>query len=452
MRSLAVKLSLAFLFVGLIGAVVLAIIIRQRTRLEFDQFVQSRDRGRIVEILADYYQSNESWSGVNRVFDQLFDSSMAQDMGYRRMMQGLVITLADPDGVVLFSNRPGDTGKSVPARELSNATPIVVDGETAGLLLLRLGQGPFAPGTPERLFLNNVNQAIILGALLAVLVALLLGGFFAYTLTRSLRELTAATREIAGGDLGYQVEVRSRDELGELAASFNQMSADLAKSNQARRQMTADIAHDLRSPLSVILGYTEALNDGKLEGTAEVFGVIHREAGQLSHLIDDLRTLSLADAGELPLDLQPVSPQEILVDVSRAYRQQAESKEITLDVDTAPDLPEIMVDQNRLNQVLGNLMSNALRYTPPGGEIILGARAERGQVLITVQDNGKGIAGEDLPYIFNRFFRSDPSRSENGETGMGLAIARSLVELQGGEISVESEPGMGTTFMIRFSI
>jgi len=377
---------------------------------------------------------------------------MAQDMGYRRMMQGLVITLADKDGVVLYSNRPGDTGISLSARELSNATPIVMDGETVGLLVLRLAQSPFAPGTPERLFLNNVNQAIILGALLAVLVALLLGGFFAYTLTRSLRELTAATREIAGGDLGYQVEVRSRDELGELAASFNQMSADLAKSNHARRQMTADIAHDLRSPLSVILGYTEALNDGKLEGTAEVFGVIHREAGQLSHLIDDLRTLSLADAGELPLDLQPVSPQEILVEVSRAYKQQAELKEIALSLDTAPDLPGIIADPNRLNQVLGNLMSNALRYTPPGGEIILGARMEREQLVITVQDNGKGIAGEDLPYIFNRFFRSDPSRSEHGETGLGLAIARSLVELQGGEISVESEPGMGTTFMIRFSI
>jgi len=328
----------------------------------------------------------------------------------------------------------------------------VVDGETAGLLLLRLGQSPFAPGTPERLFLSNVNQAIIIGALLAVLVALLLGGFFAYTLTRSLRELTAATREIAGGDLGYQVEVRSRDELGELAASFNQMSADLAKSNQARRQMTADIAHDLRSPLSVILGYAEALNDGKLEGSAEVFGVIHREAGQLGLLIEDLRTLSLADAGELPLDLQPVTAQEILVDVSRAYSQQAESKEITLLVDTAPDLPEIMVDQNRLNQVLGNLMSNALRYTPPGGEIILGARMEREQVVISVQDNGKGIAGEDLEYIFNRFYRSDQSRSNSGETGLGLAIARSLVELQGGEISAESEPWTRTVFNIRFPV
>jgi signal transduction histidine kinase len=452
MRSLAVKLSLAFLFVGLIGAVVLAIIIRQRTRVEFDQFVQSRDRGRIAEILADYYQSNESWRGVNRVFDQLLDSPMAQDMGYRRMMQGLVITLADEEGVVLYSNRPGDTGISLSARELSNATEIVVDGETAGLLLLRLAQNPFAPGTPERLFLSNVNQAIILGALLAVLVALLLGGFFAYSLTRSLRELTAATREIAGGDLGYQVEVRSRDELGELAVSFNQMSADLAKSNQARRQMTADIAHDLRSPLSVILGYAEALNDGKLEGSPEVFGVIHREAGQLSHLIDDLRTLSLADSGELPLEMQPVSAQEILVDVSRAYRQQAESRGITLVVDTAADLPEIMADPNRLNQVLGNLMSNALRYTPPGGRIVLGTRMAREQVLITVQDNGKGIAGEDLEYIFDRFFRSDPSRSDNGETGLGLAIARSLVELQGGEISAESEPGQGTTIMIRFPV
>ena len=450
MRSLALKLSLAFLAVGLIGAVVLALVIRQRTQIEFDQLVQTRDKSRIVEILGEYYQPNGSWTGVKRVFDRIMNLPQAQQLGIRQKMQDLVVTLADTDGKIIFSNRPVGRGRDLTAQELRSATPIEVEGEIVGLLLLQIGPSPFAPGTPERLFLANVNHAILIGAFLAVLVALLLGGFFAYTLTRTLRELTAATKRIAAGDLGYQVEVRSKDELGELASSFNQMSADLDKSNRARRQMTADIAHDLRSPLSVILGYTEALNDGKLDASPEVFEVMYKESGHLSHLIDDLRTLSLADSGELPMNLQSTNPRELLGDIASTHKLPVEKKEIKLVVDASRDLPGIMVDPNRMTQVLGNLLSNSLRYTPQGGEIVLGAGTDRGDVVLCVQDNGSGISEKDLPQIFNRFYRSDESREDNGETGLGLAIAKSLVELQGGTISVESEPDIRTAFMIRF--
>jgi len=199
---------------------------------------------------------------------------------------------------------------------------------------------------------------------------MLLGGVLAYSLTRRLRELTAATKKVAAGQLGYQVEVRSHDEVGELARAFNQMSADLENSNQIRKQMTADIAHDLRSPLSVILGYTEALSDRKIEGSQEIYEVLYQEAEQLNHLIEDLRTLSLADAGELALNKQPVSPKELLVDAARAYQHQAELKKISLRVVTEDHLSKITVDPNRMTQVLSNLLSNALRYTPEGGEII----------------------------------------------------------------------------------
>jgi signal transduction histidine kinase len=247
------------------------------------------------------------------------------------------------------------------------------------------------------------------------------------------------------------VKVRSRDELGDLAISFNQMSSELEQANQLRRKMTADIAHDLRTPLSVMMGYSEALSDGKLEATPEIFRVMHTEALHLSHLVDDLKTLSLADARELPLNLQKISPGDLLSRAENSYRVQAENKDISIQVEIQPDLPNIEVDIERMAQVLGNLVSNALRYTQAGGEILLKAERTEGKVRLCVVDTGTGIAADDLPYIFERSFRGDKARQHgDGETGLGLAIAKSLVEAQGGVMAVESQLGRGTRFTISF--
>jgi signal transduction histidine kinase len=254
---------------------------------------------------------------------------------------------------------------------------------------------------------------------------------------------------MATGELEQQVVVRSRDELGELAAAFNQMSADLARASELRRQMTADIAHDLRTPLTVITGYLESLRDGVLQPSPARFDTIYNEAQQLQRLVEDLRTLSLADAGELPLNRQLVSPQELLEGLVAAYKHQAERQSIALHWQAEPGLPAINVDADRMMQVLSNLVSNALRYTPAGGQIALTAAQRGAGVQLTVQDNGAGIAREALPHIFERFYRGDPARQQHdGESGLGLAIARSIVEAQGGTIAVQSALGAGTTFTI----
>jgi signal transduction histidine kinase len=226
------------------------------------------------------------------------------------------------------------------------------------------------------------------------------------------------------------------------------MSTNLARANQLRRQMTADIAHDLRTPTSVIMGYTEALSDGKLPGTPEVFQVMHEEAQHLNHLIDDLRTLSLADAGELSLLKQAIAPQTLLERAATAHSIQANNQETRLLVEPAANLPPVHVDPDRMAQVLDNLVGNALRHTPAGGQITLSAASDDGQILLKVQDTGSGIAPEDLPHVFNRFYRADSSRAHNGASGLGLAIARSIVETHGGTITAESAPGRGTTITI----
>ncbi|MBK5108223.1 MAG: HAMP domain-containing protein, partial [Anaerolineales bacterium] len=305
------------------------------------------------------------------------------------------------------------------------------------------------PRVPLNAQIRRLYSSLVLASVGAVLVSILLGVLLARTLTRSLRELTTATQKVARGDLEQQVPVRSKDELGELAASFNQMSSDLAKSRDLRRQMTADIAHELRTPLTVVLGHTEALSEGQLPPDPETFEIIYDETKRLNRLVEDLRTLSLSDAGELHLNQQRISPKELLERAAAARKQEAIVNQVQLQIEAGESLLEIFVDADRMKQVLVNLLDNALRYTPTGGEIKLAARSAEAGVEIMVKDTGPGIPQEDLDHLFERFYRGDKSRQrEEGGSGLGLAIAKSLVEVQGGQIRVESKPGEGAAFII----
>jgi signal transduction histidine kinase len=283
-----------------------------------------------------------------------------------------------------------------------------------------------------------------------MVIALLLGIILSRTLTRPIRELTRATHAVSEGDLSQQVPVRSKDELGELARAFNKMSAELSRSINARKQMTADIAHELRTPLSLILGHAEAVHDGVLPPSTENFEIIREEATRLEHLINDLRTLSLADAGELSMQMETIEPQRLVQEVSALYQYQAQKKNITFETEIAPDLPMIEVDPGRMTQVLTNILDNAMRHTPEGGRILFAAKKVEDMVELSVQDSGPGLDIEDADRIFERLYRADPSRyREDGGSGLGLAIAKSIVQAHGGQISAESEPGSGLKIRIR---
>jgi len=453
MRSLSTKLTLAFLLVGLTGAILVAIIIRQQTRNAFDRFILNRDQQALAANLIVYYQQRGNWEGMGNIL-QTFQQEQGGSPGsgpdpHRDWMR---FVLVGADQKVVFSPLAEQVGTRISNRELSRGVALKVNGATAGWLLPPPTPREWIPNSPEGLFLTNVNRATLVSALVAALLALVLGGLLAFTMTRSLRELTEATVEIARGKLGLQVKVRSKDELGELATSFNKMSLDLEQATRARRQMTADIAHDLRSPLSVISGYAEALSDGKLPGTPEVYNILHQETRQLSRLVEDLRLLSLADAGELQLILQPCDPLALLERVVARHAVTAQQHSVALRVEMgATPLSLLNLDSERMAQVLDNLVLNAFRYTPQGGEIVLSARQEEQTVTIQVKDNGSGIPADELPHIFDRFYRGDKARQQNGESGLGLAIAKSIVEAHKGTIGVESIPGQGSTFTINFA-
>ena len=442
LRSLIWKILLAIVVVSIAASVLMATLIAWQTRLEFERFLINRYQTTIVPLLQEHYARTGSWEGANEFLAWGERGRPAMPGQPTRLIA--VLTLIDAAGNEL-STFPAD--QESPRRSVIGRLPLVVDGQTVGWLQVRPASIPI--GSPEEEFLQRTSRAILLGIALATVMALGLGLILARQLSRPIRALTAATRAMARGALGTQVDIRAHDELGELGSAFNQMSTDLARSSQLRRQMTADIAHDLRTPLSVILGYTEALNDGKFVGDMSIYAILHDEAQQLSRLIDDLRMLSLADAGELPLQRHVIPPRELLERTAAAHRVKAQEQGVQFTVDAADDLPRVNVDPERMQQVLGNLVSNALRYTPTGGEIALWGEADEGHVTLHVQDSGNGITPEDLPLIFERFYRGDRARHSNmGESGLGLPIAKSLVEMHQGTIAVASQVGQGTTFSI----
>jgi two-component system, OmpR family, sensor histidine kinase BaeS len=218
---------------------------------------------------------------------------------------------------------------------------------------------------------------------------------------------------------------------------------------ERRRRLTADIAHDLRTPLAIIQGHAEGLRDGVLPPDVETFSLIHDEAQRLGRLVEDLRTLSRAEAGELPLNKRAVKPGSLLARLAAAYGPQAHAGAVALTTDVAPDLAPVAADPDRLAQVLGNLVENALRHTPAGGTITLRAAAQGGELWLQVADTGSGIAAEDLPHIFERFYRGDRARGRHsGGSGLGLAIARSITSAHGGRLWAESKDGQGATFTV----
>jgi signal transduction histidine kinase len=454
LRSLSWKLTLAFLLVALTAALLLAVTIRLTSAGQLDRLIVEQRRSEFQALLADYYQANGSWIGVQSYLMQMRAGPPFGYQGNRpaegRRDRRELFGLADSDGNVIIPLR-GEypSGTRVPPNVLARGEPVVVDGQTVGVILT----AALPPGLnpEEAAYLQRTTAALTLAGIGAVIVAVLVGVWLARTLTRPLRALTDAAHRMASGQLEQAVNVRSADEIGELAAAFNRMSREVARANQARKQMTADVAHELRTPLTVIAGYIESMRDGVLAATPERLGVIYAEIERLQHLVGDLRTLSQADAGELKLNLEPLSPMELLQQAQAAFAHQAAQKGVTLRVEAERNLPAVNGDEVRLLQVLSNLVSNALRYTPEGGQIVLGAtvNGER-QVALTVRDTGPGIAPDDLPFIFNRFYRADKARAtESGESGLGLAIAKALAEAHGGALTVQSAPGQGSTFTLQ---
>ena len=455
-RSLKARLILSFLAVALITVLVVSAVIRLTSGQSLLNMVVEEQTAALETAVQEYYTTNGTLEGFA---DSYFQFNPAQpapqpqvspdkhpDGRELRGVQGLV----DVEYRALMPTFNYQIGEVVPEDMVREVVAVEVDGETIAWILPDTSF-EFKLNPEEELFLQRTTLAISLAAVTGVVLAVAMGFFLAGRLLKPIRRLTQASAALASGDLQQQVPVTSQDELGQLTATFNQMSADLARADQQRKRMTADITHDLSTPLQIISGYMEMLEDKETTLTPQRIEIIKTEIEHLRRLVSDLSTLTQVEAGGLELQLQPVEPKALLEHIYQAYGPIAARQGVELALEAPATLPAILVDELRMLQVLKNLVDNALRYTPSGGRIMLSARAGE-QVTLCVTDTGSGIDGEDLPYVFDRFYRADKAREGNsGKMGLGLAICKALVTAQSGTIAAESEgKGRGTSMVMRF--
>jgi signal transduction histidine kinase len=398
-----------------------------------------------VARLADYYDQRGSWDGVDALITEYPCGSGWESWDQDWQMDYILTT---GDGTIVASSSDERLGQTLTLPELTWATPIEENGQPVGYLFT----SPFdyamvePLGTPARALRRFLATGLFIGG-----GSLIVGLLLSRGISSPLVNLTVATRSIAAGDLSVRVPVHYPGEVGELAIGFNRMAEELAHADELRRNMTADVAHELRTPLSVIRGKLEGVLDGVYPATPEHLEPILEETEVLTHLVEDLRLLALAEAGQLALEKRVMDVGDLLRDAQVNFGPQASDRGVTLMLDLPSTLPPVIGDWRRIAQVLGNLLTNALRHTPEGGRVTLSAAVGAGGVEVTVADTGGGIPADDLPYIFDRFWRGEKSRSRaSGGTGLGLAIAKHLVEMHGGKICAESTPGEGARF--RFAL
>lgn len=432
--SFQTKLLLSFAVVIVLTTVIGYVVVNRSIDRAFTSFSQRsfRAQDRIsLQLLADYYERMGSWEGIDR----------------RLARQPVPFVLADPQGIVLAAPELRLVGQVLPQGPLTEGLPIVVDARLVGILV-PLNLTPWKSPLEER-FLSSVARALVLGACAVGAVGILISLLLIRQVTDPLRRLGEAASRIARGEFAGKVEVASRDELGALARSFNDMATSLARAEEGKRQMIADVAHELRTPLSVLRAGLEGLRDGVFEATPEHVAALYDKVLLTSRLVADLQELALADAGGLSIRRGLCNPRTLVEGIAQAIGPQLEDAGVTLTVEAPADLPQVEGDAQRLEQVLLNLLSNAVRHTPAGGTIRIAACSNGPAVELSVCDTGPGLTAEDLLRVFDRFYHEDKPGARSG-AGLGLAIAKALVEAHGGRIWAENAAGGGACF--RFTL
>lgn len=460
--KLGAKISVSMVVLALLATLIAAYVAGIVIRRSFDFYVERNltyRLDRIGAVLVEYYLEEGGWAGVQAVFDSLqlkgpgyvyYGGQGGLRAGRRAMDTEMMrgpdsgdVILLDANDIVVASSNTELLGKAAPDAAVGQSLHIELNGVAIGKLIVVNLQA----GVWENEFISSLNRAVLWAAVFAAIIALILGMLVSRHLTRPLALLTAAAGRLAGRELNYRVPVVTGDEIGELARSFNSMAENLEKNERLRKNMIADAAHELRTPLSILRGNLESLQEGIIKPTPEIVISLHDEVVRISRLVNELQEISLADAGELRLNRRSVSADELVEKATLLFSSEAKQKDVDFRVDVQADIPQIFVDPDRIAQVILNILKNALFYTEPGGTVILSAVVMDESVVFSIQDTGIGIAPEDLASIFERFYRSEQSRHRaGGGAGLGLAIAKGIVEAHGGKIWAESKVNEGSKF------
>ena len=448
-RSFATRLAVAFGVVGFAGAAITAVLVNVvfggLLTGYLDQQQQARE-DRVVALLAGAYAQRESWDTTQ--LDELAPSLAMESVDVRvedasgRIVWDLANARRGPGMMSGTSMQQMMGGASGPERRV----PITVGGQTVGAALIRQPSTGSLPA--DEAFRSSVTWTLLIGGLVAAVVAMVAGIFLARRATVPVRELTRAAQELASGMRNGRVSHSSEDEFGAMATAFNEMADSIAQSESLRRTFASDVAHELRTPLMILMSHLEAMEDGVVEVDSVAIRSLHEETQRLSKLVADLEVLASADAARFSLSTNPLDLRTAAAAAAEEFRGLYEKKSVTLEAQLQP--AQIVGDPARLNQVVRNLLSNALKFTPPGGLVRLTLEQHNGQAVLEVADSGPGIASEDLPRVFERFFRGHGARS--GGSGIGLTVVHDLVAAQGGEVEASNRHEGGALFTVRFPV
>jgi two-component system sensor histidine kinase BaeS len=452
--KLQTKLILAFISIVLLMGISQSLFLQSKIENTFQGYLEKNNIGymeKMKQNLELYYQETGSWSNVQ---EKYFTNSYST--GHGMMMRGMSanmgismanadLLLLDMQGTVIAdtaNTRIGITDFPLSGKK----EDLIINGEKKGTLLLY----QYELQNLEKDFINSTNMAILISSLIGAFLSIVISVWIARKMTTPLKALIKGTKKIASSEKVEIVNIQTKDEFRELGEAFNEMSQMLAKNEEVRKALVADVAHELRTPLTILQGKLESIQEGAIQASEEVILEITDEVYRLKRLVNDLQQLSLAESGNLPLHIMPVNINQLVDKVGSHFQWLADEKEINLSYAKIPDDVLLNIDADRITQVIVNLVGNALRHTPEKGMVELIGEESGDSFILKVADNGPGIPPDDLPFIFDRFYKRDPSRSRtDGGTGLGLSIAKGYVEAHGGMIEVKSKVNKGTTFIIK---
>ena len=450
--KLSTKIVSIMTLVTLLTGLIIGSVTLQLMSKSFDQYLNETKKVEIGEwrtIYTNYYEENgDSWDGVQSVIVTYSLQTAYGPTMERSHYQPVV--LIDPEGVILAHPQSEFIGQSVNDRMVEHGYPIF-DDESSMLIgyLLPVDYFNHQFWLLEENYLNNMRKSVILGVTATIVISIIIGLAFARNLTKPLNNLISSVRRIAQGSTTESVIVENDDEIGELALAFNQMSSQLARANDARVQLFADISHELRTPITAIAGTLENKLVKNKACPPEEISTLYDEMLRLSGMVTELQNISRLDAGHMPISKTLIDFKTFFQDFLIIIEADAEARDIQVKVDLGEKLPYCYADPERLKQIVLNLVSNALRYTTNGGVVIFKAWSDKNNFIFSVSDTGIGMTEEECKHVFERFYRSDQSRArETGGTGLGMAITQGLVLAHNGTINVKSTKGVGTTFTV----
>ena len=443
--SLQFRLLVGFILVLALALGSVGVYVAYASQQEADRLQEQGEearRARIKKLVAQHYSARERWGNLQPALEQA------------GALYGWRIAVRDNQGELI-----ADTHRILEApRRITSPRnkpfPVLSNGRQVGSIIMDPATQPnLSPEPSFTRLVSELNQSLLWTGLAVGAGGVVLILLMSRRALAPLNVLAVASRRLGQGDLSQRVPVSGQDEIAQLSGTFNSMAGNLERAEKQRRGLMADVAHELRTPLSNIQGYLEAIKDGLVPPNTTTIDTIHEEVVHLSRLVEDLRLLAQADAGALHLNREPDSLEDLLRRTVEAFRPRTEAKEVSISLDMPPGLPLVNMDRTRIAQVLSNLLENALTHTPQDGSIRVSAQLVDDLAEVTVADSGEGLPADVLPHVFDRFYRSDPSRSRStGGAGLGLAIAKQLVESNGGSIRAESTVGQGSRFVFQLEL